>query len=92
MTITKNIKHNGTLDELVEAANTLMPRFRRHHFNMKIQQAYCANLRSNLQDIECMVHVDYAENYLGKSTRKVQAAHFNASHGKITLHTGVFSY
>ncbi|KAI0234939.1 hypothetical protein LSAT2_014663, partial [Lamellibrachia satsuma] len=53
VTITKKIKHNGTIDERVEAPNTLMPRFKRHHFNMKHQQVYHTNLRSNLQYIEC---------------------------------------
>ena len=54
--------HNDTIGEFVGAANTLMPRFKRHHFNMKHQQAY---MRSNVQDNECMVHIDCAENYLG---------------------------
>ena len=81
VTITKKITHNGTIDERVEAANTLMPRFKRHYFSMKHQQAYY------MTDIECMVHVDYAGNYFGKSAREVLATHFGAPHLQITLLT-----
>ena len=87
VTITKHITH-GTINVLVGAADTLVPRFKRHHFNMKHQQADCANM-SNLQYVECLVQVDYAENCLGKFAREVQAVHFSASHRQITLHTGV---
>ena len=63
---------------------------KRHQFNMHHQQAYYKQLRDSLQPDECMIHIDYAENYLCKSAREVQAAHFGASHRQVNLHTGIY--
>ena len=90
VTVMKQVTESGAIDDLVDAVNRLMPKFKRHHFNMVHQQQFYSTLRKDLAAGECMVHVDYAENYLGKSAREVQAAHFGASHRQITLHTGVY--
>ena len=90
VTITKKIMHERTLVQLVEIVNSQLPKFKRHQFNMHHQQAYYKQLRDSLQPDECMIHIDYAENYLCKSAREVQAAHFGASHRQVTLHTGIY--
>ena len=88
VTVVNQVPESGAIDDLVDAVNRLMPKFKRHHFNMVHQQQFYSPLRKDLAANECMVHVDYAENYLGKSAREVQAAHVGASHRRITLHTG----
>ena len=36
-----------------------------------------------------MIHIDFAENYVGKYADEPQGAHFGASKSQTTLHTGV---
>ncbi|XP_053085679.1 uncharacterized protein LOC128317503 [Pangasianodon hypophthalmus] len=38
---------------------------------------------------ECIIHVDFSENYICKYASEIQAVHFGASHEQATLHTGV---
>ncbi len=90
LTVTKKIQVQGTIDQLFDAVNQSMPKFKRHQFTMIHQQTFYSKLRENLAPNDCMIHIDFSENYLGKSSREVQAAHFGASHRQVTLHTGVY--
>lgn len=55
------------------------------------QQQYEAyrQLRENLRKNECLLHVDFSENYSCKYSQEIQAVHFGGSHQQATLHTGV---
>ena len=43
-----------------------------------------------MEPTECMIHIDFAENYVAKISREIQSMHFGASQNQITLHTGFF--
>ncbi len=38
---------------------------------------------------ECLIHVDFSENWRAKFHKEIQSVHFGASQAQITLHTGV---
>ena len=71
---------------------------------MNISLVCCISLRSmcstlsssshspekrSLSSHECIIHVDFSENYLCKYSAEIQAVHFGASHQQATMHTGV---
>lgn len=39
---------------------------------------------------ECLLHIDFAENYMGKMYKEIQSVNFGASQIQITLHTGCY--
>lgn len=78
-----------TEDEAVDQFQDRMARFRQHIFNIRWQYRAYRELREKLADNECLIHVDFSENYGCKYTNEVQSVHFGGSHQQATLHTGV---
>ncbi|XP_058888822.1 uncharacterized protein LOC117972307 [Acipenser ruthenus] len=87
ITIKKEVE--STMKELIVVFNSLLNKFRRHSFNIKQQFAYCRELKKSLSPNECLLHVDFSENYSCKYSSEIQAVHFASSHQQATLHTGV---
>lgn len=77
-------------EELVNMFAVSLQNFRRHLYNIRQQYAFSRALKLNLPANECVVHVDFSENYSCKYSSEVQAVHFGASHQQATLHTGVY--
>ena len=67
-----------------------MPKYRRHIFNVKSLQKYYQNLKAELNADECLVLVDFAENYVGKMHKEISKMHFGASAQQVSIHTGVY--
>ena len=49
----------------------------------------CRSLRSNLSPPNCIIHIDFSENFSCKFSSEIQAVHLGGSHSQVTLHTGV---
>lgn len=47
------------------------------------------NMLLKFKENECIIHVDFSENYICKYASEIQEVHFGASHEQATLHTGV---
>lgn len=73
----------------VEKFHALLSKARRHVFNIRHQYKQYRNLRSVLDNTSCMLHIDFAENYLCQYHREIQSVHFGGSHQQTTMHTGV---
>ncbi|KAK0145756.1 hypothetical protein N1851_015330 [Merluccius polli] len=58
-------------------------------FNIRWQYGAYRQLRENLRNNECLLHVDFSENYSCKYSQEIQSVHFGGSHQQATLHTGV---
>ncbi|RXM31255.1 hypothetical protein EOD39_7188 [Acipenser ruthenus] len=56
--------------------NSLLNKFRRHSFNIKQQFAYCREMKKSLSPNECLLHVDFSENYSCNYSSEIQAVHF----------------
>lgn len=88
-TITVKTTVMTTEDALAGEFHDGLLRFRRHVFNIRWQYRAYRQLRENLRNDECLLHVDFSENYSCKYSQEVQAVHFGGSHQQATLHTGV---
>ena len=90
VTITKKTTSEGTVGDLIDECSSLLKRYKKHAFNIRHQFAFCRKLQQNLKENECIIHIDFAENYIAKMESEIQSAHFGASKVQITLHTGVY--
>lgn len=88
--ITLKKQFESSQQERVEMFAVSLQKFRRHLFNIRQQYAFSRALKINLPASECLVHIDFSENYSCKYSAEVQALHFGASHQQATLHTGVY--
>ena len=70
--------------------NEMMTKFKKHFFNICHQFLQYRYLKGSLSDEECMIHIDFSENFTCKYFKEIQSVHFGSSHCQATLHTGVF--
>ncbi|KAL7857250.1 hypothetical protein SRHO_G00161490 [Serrasalmus rhombeus] len=76
-------------DELSTQFHNSLFHFRRHIFNIKWQYDVYRKIRNNLRSTECLIHIDFSENYSCKYHKEIQSVHFGGSHQQASLHTGV---
>jgi len=85
----KCVKH-GTLKELKALFDhTVRTEFSKHVYTLRHQFRAYRSLKETLQSNECVIHIDFSENYECKYGSEIQSAHFGASKRQITIHTGV---
>lgn len=73
-TFKKKVK--TTLDDLIELFNDMLVKFKHHAFNIRQQYRYSRELKRNIAENECVIHVDFSENYICKYASEIQAMHF----------------
>ncbi|KAK6168704.1 hypothetical protein SNE40_020096 [Patella caerulea] len=86
---TAKVTDESSMWELLEDFNKDLQRACKHVFNIKHQYSQIRNLKSNLGADNCLIHMDFSENYGCKYHAQVQSAHFGASHHQASLHTCV---
>ncbi|XP_064601012.1 uncharacterized protein LOC135467176 [Liolophura sinensis] len=84
--VTSKDKISERLVDVVNLFQKQMKQFQRHLFNIRHQFASLRQLKENLKDNECIIQLDFAENYLCQYATEIQSAHFGASHQQVTLH------
>jgi len=72
--------------------NNELPRFREHSYRVYHQNDSKQRMKADLSQTECLVEMDFSENYLCKYGSEVQSVHFGASKHQVTLHTAVLYY
>jgi len=87
--VTTKVRVPGTVDEMVKAVNEALPDFLKHVYRIQHQYNYTKQLKENLKHNECLIHVDFSENYMCKFSSETQSVHFGASRQQASLHTGV---
>ncbi|WAR31462.1 hypothetical protein MAR_034004 [Mya arenaria] len=87
--ITEKEMKNGNVNELVDKFEDQLKRYTKHIFRTYNQYQYFAKKKIEIKEDECLLHVDFSENYVCGYTAEVQSVHFGASKRQITLHTGV---
>ncbi|KAL8592824.1 hypothetical protein ACOMHN_045978 [Nucella lapillus] len=75
----KQKEQNKGLGNLWDIFHEQLSVYTRHLFNKTTQYNHFRHLRDNLQPNECIVHIDFSENYVGKMHKEIQAFHFGAS-------------
>jgi hypothetical protein len=79
-----------TLNQLVEKFSDFCKKnFCKHIFNITHQFHQLKNLKENITQNACVIHVDFSENYACKYSEEVQSVHFGASRNQVSMHTGV---
>ena len=74
---------------LIESFTDLLLKAKRHRFNIRHQYLQYRHLRSQLDEWSCLLHTDFAENYLRQYHREIQLVHFGGSHHQTIMHMGV---
>ena len=87
MTVKKRMEM--TLQNLLEFFKKQLTHFKRHLFNIKSQFSFHRELKKSMTHQECLIHVDFSENYVCKYSSEIQAVHFASNQQQATLHTGV---
>lgn len=88
--ITVKEKIECTLEVLLgDLELELKKKYCRHVYNIKHQYEQIKTLKEKITETECIVHVDFSENYGCKLNSEVQGMHFGASRNQVSLHTGV---
>ena len=89
--ITRKDKVPGTLQQLESQFTTDVQQFRKHVFNIRHHYHVQRELRQRCQTTsnECLLHIDFSENYSCGYSGEIQSVHFGASHNQATMHTGI---
>jgi len=86
---TKEIVHEP-LEKVIVKFNEMMKKFKTHFYNITHQFLQYRYLKGSLCENECMIHIDFSENFSCKYFKEIQSVHFGSSHSQATLHTGLF--
>ncbi|XP_034093341.1 uncharacterized protein LOC117560540 [Gymnodraco acuticeps] len=89
MKITVKKKKDIVLADLLEMFQGQLRHFKRHTFNIKSQFTHYRELRKSMTNQECLIHVDFLENYSCKLAAEIQAMHLAPNQKQATLHTGI---
>lgn len=54
-----------------------------------MQNKAYADVKTNLQSNEAIIHADFSENFACKLAAEVQSFHFGGSRNQVSLHTGI---
>ncbi|KAF2892484.1 hypothetical protein ILUMI_13703 [Ignelater luminosus] len=73
--------------DLIKDLQKALPQYMVHVSNMKQQYKTIRGLKKNLNhEVECLIHVDFSENYTCKYFREVQSAHFGGAKPQISTY------
>jgi len=78
-----------TVGNLFSDLKSKMKNFTKHVHNIRQQFQSMKYIKTNLKEQECIIHIDFSENYSCKYADEVQSIHFGASRKQATMHTGV---
>ena len=87
--ITTKARISATGFEMVEEVNRGLPDFVKHVYRIHHQYEFIRSMKSTLAPTECLIHVDFSENYVCKFSKEAHSVHFGASRQQACMHTGV---
>ncbi|XP_022821191.1 uncharacterized protein LOC111361843 [Spodoptera litura] len=89
---TEKIKKREEPKICIEKFESTLNEYFVHCGNVVAQQKAFKYLKENLQEGECIIHVDFSENYAVKCNEEIQSYHFGGSRKQLTLHTSVIYF
>ena len=84
--ITKKVEETTTKQTLLERFQNSLSKIRRHVYTIRHQYLVCRELRRKLPSSQCVIHIDFSENFSCKFGSEIQSVHFGGSHRQVTLH------
>lgn len=87
----KELSHLSLENIVIDFDITLTQKLARHVFNIKNQYKALRILKEKLSQSnkDCIIHIDFSENYSCQYGEEIQAVHFGSSHQQASLHTGI---
>lgn len=79
ITLTVKETREGTVSDLVDTFEGQLVRYKKQLFSIRAQYSYYITKRQSLGDNECMIYIDFSENYEYKMSSEIQGMHFGAS-------------
>ena len=89
ITITVKESQTGPALTLIDRFEEQLTRNSKHIYRVFNQYEYFAKRKETMNEDECIVHVDFSENYVCGYSAEIQSVHFGGSKKQITLHTRV---
>lgn len=89
---TEKIKKIEEPRKCIEKLESTLNDYYKHCGNIVAQQKAFRNLKQRLQKSECVIHIDFSENYAVKCNEEIQSYHFGGSRKQLTLHTSVIYF
>jgi hypothetical protein len=86
--VKKNTKTTDPRNLIIKLEN-MVPKFLSHSSNIFNQYIKIKHLKESLSHNECLIHMDFSENYGYKFSEEVQSMHFGGSRGQISLQTAI---
>lgn len=77
------------LKDIVQEFKVNLTTFLQHQGRILHQYLEIHDLKTNLRSHECLIHMDFSENYALKYGEETQSFHFGGSRKQISLHTVV---
>lgn len=78
--------------ELIKKFETNLKPFLKNCANKRNQSNAIKYLKQNMTATDCIIHIDFSENYSGKYNSEVQSVHFGGSRKQFTFHTSVIYF
>ena len=85
--VEKKMEKKATAAELRLTFEHEFRKLMQHQFRILHQFAEIRTLKHNLKDGDCVLQIDFSENYACKAAVEIQAMHFGGSRPQVTLHT-----
>ena len=85
--IVKKVEKVATKKQLCTAFEQDLQNLLPHQFRILHQFGALRAKKKNLTAEECVLQVDFSENYACKANEEIQSMHFGASRAQVTLHT-----
>ncbi|XP_053401360.1 uncharacterized protein LOC128557639 [Mercenaria mercenaria] len=79
----------GKVDQLFDRFSDQLKRYQKHIYRTNTQYDYYSMRRKTLSENECIMRIDFSENYVCGYSEEIQSVHFGASKKQISLQTGV---
>ena len=77
-------------ESLMDNFNKTLREYAMHSFRFTHQLSFHKLLIEQLPSQECIIHIDFSENYQGKRYSEIQSFHFGGSHPQIVIQQGMY--
>lgn len=88
----EKVRHQVEPLILIKQFETSLKPFLNHCANIRNQTDAIKEIKQNLTENDCLIHMDFSENYSAKYNSEIQSVHFGGSRKQMTLHTAVLYF
>ncbi|KAH3736278.1 hypothetical protein DPMN_042841 [Dreissena polymorpha] len=79
VTLTVRDSKQGSVTELIDKFEKQLQRYQKHVYRTNRQCDYFSQKRNTMGNTNCVIHIDFSENYICGYYKEIQGMHFGAS-------------